>query len=80
MLISWIKAHGNEPKLYKDMINQYLTYNKIIKINRRAITPSFFKANRNNLNNIRILHMINPQNVFHTNQEFNNINKTTLHN
>ena len=78
VLISWIKVHGNEPKLYKDIINQYLTYNKMIKINRRTITPGFFKAIGNSIRNIRILDMINPQNVFHTIQEFNSINKTNL--
>ena len=58
-----IKVHGNEPKLYKDIINQYLTYNKMIKINRRASTPDFFKAIGNSIRNNRILDMINPQNV-----------------
>ena len=78
VLMSWIKVHGNEPKLYKDVINQYLTYNKMIKINRKVITPGFFKANENGIRNIRILDMINPQNVFYTTPEFNNLNKTNL--
>ena len=53
-------------------------YIRILSINILHITPSFFKANTTGLRNIRILDMITLQNVFHTFQQFNIINKTNI--
>ena len=61
-LISWIK--GVEPKSYKDVINQYLTYNKMIKVNKKPIFPSFFKGTINRPHDMRILNMLARQNEF----------------
>ena len=77
-LISWIKVHGIEPKSYKDVINQYLTYNKRIHINRKPIFPSFFKGTISSPRDIRILNMLTPQNEFLNIQEFNNKNQSNL--
>ena len=79
ILSSWIKIYCIEPKTYTDIINQFLVFNKTLKINKQAIIPSFFKGNdTNKIHNIRILNMLSAQNAFHSLYDFNLINCTKL--
>ena len=78
-LSSWIKIHCIEPKTYTDITNQFLVFNKILSINKKSITPSFFKCNNpNNVNNIRILNMLSAQNTFLSLHDFNLKNCTKI--
>ena len=36
--------HCTEPKSYKEIINQFLLYNKALKINKKCILPGLFKG------------------------------------
>ena len=79
ILEGWIKIHSKEPKNYNEIVHQFLVYNKEIKIDRKQLTPTFFKSiNANDIFNIKILNMLNPQNTFLSIQEFNNNNNTNI--
>lgn len=74
-LSAWTKVYCTEPTNINETVNQFIIYNKSIIINRKPLTPNFFKSNdEKNILNIKILNMLNPQNTFLDVQEFNNNN------
>ena len=79
ILSAWINTYCKEPPNYKEIVNQFLVYNKAIKINRKYKTPILFKSNDINITyNIKILNMLNPQNMFLNIQDFNSNNSTRI--
>ena len=68
-----------EPKSHNEIVNQFLVYNKSIRINNKYLHPDFFKSdNLKHTYNIRILNMLNPQNIFLDIQGFNDSNNTNI--
>ena len=74
-LESWIKVYCEEPKTYVDITNQYVLYNKSIRINKNNLTHTFLKGNNVNIHNTKILNMLSPQHFFLNLEEFNNKNE-----
>ena len=78
-LSAWIKVHCTEPINYNETVNQFIIFNKSIIINKKPLSPSFFKSNdEKNIFNIKILNMLNQQNTFVDVREFNNNNNTNI--
>ena len=79
VLSSWITIHGTEPKSYKEITNQFLLFNKSLKINKKCILPSFFKSrDPSNISNIRVLNLLSQQNTFLNIVDFNQYNNTNI--
>ena len=79
LLSSWINMHCTDPKSYKEITNQYILYNKLLKINKKCILPAFFKGeDPSNIPNIRILNLLSPQNTFLSIKDFNEYNQTNI--
>ena len=79
VLTSWINTYCTDPITYKDTINQFIIYNKALKINKKCILPSFFKnTNRRCIYNIRILNLLSQQNTFLNINDFNHNNEMNI--
>ena len=78
-LTAWIKVFCKEPTTFNDIINQYLVYNKAIKINNKYLTQYFFKSkNKDNIYKMKVLDMLDPLNNFFCIKDFNLKNETAL--
>ena len=78
-LACWIQLTNIEPINYKQIANEYIIHNRLLKINKEVVTPSFFKTNDvNSIQNIRIYDMISQQNTLLNHTDFNNQNQTVL--
>ena len=76
---SRITIHNTEPKSYKEITNQFLLYNKSLKINKKCILPTFFKGtDPRNISNITLLNLLSPQNTFVNIVDFNEYNQTNI--
>ena len=76
-LTAWIKVFCKEPTNYNEITNQYLVYQKAIKINAKYLTHKFFEGkNKDNICKIKVLDMLDPLNMFISIKDFNIKNET----
>ena len=74
VLSSWITIHSTEPKSYKEITNQFLLYNKSLKI--IASYQHFLKVKTQEI--YQILNLLSPQDTFVNIVEFNEYNQTNI--
>ena len=75
VLESWIQVHANEPKNLKNALNQFLLYNRFIKIDRNILTVNDLKATdgkiKNDLFDLKIIDLVDRQGAFMDRNNFN---------
>ena len=61
------------------MVHQYLSFNKSIGINKNILTSTSLRSNNiDNVQEIKILNMLDPHNMFLNIEDFNNNNQTNM--